>query len=62
MGTHALFQERVKFKNIGLILIDEQHRFGVSQRHALKLKGVLKNNFFSHQLMISATPIPERWL
>jgi ATP-dependent DNA helicase RecG len=55
VGTHALFQEAVKFKNLGLAIIDEQHRFGVRQRLALRQKGQPE----PHQLMMSATPIPR---
>ena len=55
IGTHALFQEQVKFKKLGLIIIDEQHRFGVQQRLALRQKG----HPAPHQLMMSATPIPR---
>ena len=55
VGTHALFQEAVKFKNLGLAIIDEQHRFGVHQRLALRQKGQHE----PHQLMMSATPIPR---
>jgi ATP-dependent DNA helicase RecG len=54
IGTHALFQEQVVFRNLGLAIIDEQHRFGVHQRLALRQKGVQP-----HQLMMSATPIPR---
>ena len=54
IGTHALFQEEVTFQNLGLIIVDEQHRFGVAQRLALKNKGQ-----DVHQLMMSATPIPR---
>jgi ATP-dependent DNA helicase RecG len=54
LGTHALFQERVAFPALGLAVVDEQHRFGVSQRLALRTKG--KD---LHQLMMSATPIPR---
>ncbi|MFA5172538.1 MAG: ATP-dependent DNA helicase RecG [Sulfuriferula sp.] len=53
-GTHALFQEQVQFNRLGLAVIDEQHRFGVAQRLALRQKGVQP-----HQLMMSATPIPR---
>lgn len=54
IGTHALFQEDVKFKNLGFVIIDEQHRFGVDQRQSLIMKG-------NHVdiLMLSATPIPR---
>ncbi len=54
IGTHALFEEAVDFSKLGLVMIDEQHRFGVAQRLALRQKG---NN--PHQLMMSATPIPR---
>lgn len=55
VGTHALFQDSVQFKNLGLAIIDEQHRFGVHQRLALRQKGQPE----PHQLMMSATPIPR---
>jgi ATP-dependent DNA helicase RecG len=58
IGTHALFQEAVKFENIGLVVIDEQHRFGVHQRMALRDKGK-KSGLFPHQLVMTATPIPR---
>jgi ATP-dependent DNA helicase RecG len=58
IGTHALFQESVNFKQLGLIIIDEQHRFGVHQRLALREKG-RKNNRRPHQLVMTATPIPR---
>ncbi len=58
IGTHALFQESVVFKKLGLIIIDEQHRFGVQQRLALKEKGTFENNH-PHQLIMTATPIPR---
>lgn len=54
IGTHALFQEDVQFNQLGLVIVDEQHRFGVAQRLALKNKGE-----DVHQLMMSATPIPR---
>jgi ATP-dependent DNA helicase RecG len=54
LGTHALFQDRVAFRALGLAVVDEQHRFGVSQRLALRTKGA-----DLHQLMMSATPIPR---
>jgi ATP-dependent DNA helicase RecG len=54
IGTHALFQDGVKFRSLGLAVVDEQHRFGVAQRLALRTKGRE-----SHQLMMSATPIPR---
>ena len=57
VGTHALFQDNVKFAKLGLVVIDEQHRFGVDQRLALRNKGV--NNTTPHQLVMTATPIPR---
>ncbi len=58
IGTHALFQESVNFKRLGLIIIDEQHRFGVNQRLALREKGQ-QGNMRPHQLVMTATPIPR---
>jgi ATP-dependent DNA helicase RecG len=58
VGTHALFQEQVEFDRLGLVIIDEQHRFGVHQRLALRMKGA-KTGLVPHQLMMSATPIPR---
>ncbi len=63
IGTHALFQEDVIFKQLGLVIIDEQHRFGVHQRLALLQKGK-KNlqkagDYYPHQLIMTATPIPR---
>ncbi len=58
IGTHALFQESVKFHQLGLIIIDEQHRFGVHQRLALREKGQTDNSR-PHQLVMTATPIPR---
>lgn len=58
IGTHALFQETVTFKQLGLVIIDEQHRFGVAQRLALFDKGV-KDCQVPHQLVMTATPIPR---
>ena len=55
IGTHALFQKQIKFKNLGLVVIDEQHKFGVKQRSDLALKG--GNN--CDVLLMSATPIPR---
>ena len=54
IGTHALIQSDIEFKNLGLIIIDEQHRFGVEQRLALKKKG-----HAPHMLVMTATPIPR---
>jgi len=60
IGTHALFQEDVEFSKLGLAIIDEQHRFGVRQRLALRLKGSKPGIAAQpHQLMMSATPIPR---
>jgi ATP-dependent DNA helicase RecG len=60
VGTHALFEAEVEFKNLGLAIIDEQQRFGVHQRLALRMKGARSNrNARPHQLMMSATPIPR---
>jgi ATP-dependent DNA helicase RecG len=58
VGTHALFQEPVEFHNLGLTIIDEQHRFGVHQRLALREKG-RRDNLTTHQLIMTATPIPR---
>lgn len=58
VGTHALFQETVVFKGLALAIIDEQHRFGVHQRMALREKG-LQAGFQPHQLIMTATPIPR---
>ena len=57
IGTHALFQDGVTFANLGLAIIDEQHRFGVGQRLALREKAAVVEE--AHQLMMSATPIPR---
>ncbi len=58
VGTHALFQESVTFNNLALVIIDEQHRFGVHQRLELREKGAAQG-FFPHQLIMTATPIPR---
>lgn len=58
VGTHALFQDDVLFQRLGLVVIDEQHRFGVHQRLALRDKG-RRDNVFPHQLVMTATPIPR---
>lgn len=58
IGTHALFQDSVNFKQPGLIIIDEQHRFGVHQRMALRNKGQ-QAGIWPHQLIMTATPIPR---
>lgn len=64
IGTHALIQEGVKFKGLGLAVIDEQHRFGVAQRAALRQKGIAggehgSDGMWPHVLVMSATPIPR---
>ncbi len=60
IGTHALFQDEVEFRTLGLAIVDEQHRFGVRQRLALRRKGATSNAARQpHQLMMSATPIPR---
>ncbi len=67
VGTHALFQESVNFANLGLVIVDEQHRFGVHQRLALRNKGVgleetadgASKAVYPHQLIMTATPIPR---
>jgi ATP-dependent DNA helicase RecG len=58
IGTHALFQEEVRFKDLALVIIDEQHRFGVHQRLALREKGP-GGGVHPHQLIMTATPIPR---
>lgn len=58
VGTHALFQDDVQYARLGLTIIDEQHRFGVHQRLALKQKG-LAHGIVPHQLIMTATPIPR---
>ena len=57
IGTHALFQDSIEFSKLGLVIIDEQHRFGVDQRLALRNKGA--DQFTPHQLVMTATPIPR---
>lgn len=58
IGTHALMQEGVEFARLGLTIVDEQHRFGVQQRMALRDKGA-NDAMFPHQLVLTATPIPR---
>lgn len=58
IGTHALFQDAVNFKKLGLVIIDEQHRFGVHQRLSLHEKGK-RQDLHPHQLIMTATPIPR---
>ncbi len=55
MGTHALIEESVQFSNLGLVIIDEQHRFGVAQRARLWEKNIQP----PHVLVMTATPIPR---
>ena len=65
IGTHALIQDDVVFNNVGLVITDEQHRFGVNQRQLLREKGAMTNVLF-----MTATPIPrtlaisvlEKWM
>ena len=65
IGTHALIQDAVHFARLGLVIVDEQHRFGVGQRLTLRNKGLAESSAFDttatvpHQLMMSATPIPR---
>ncbi|MFM7786307.1 MAG: ATP-dependent DNA helicase RecG, partial [Gammaproteobacteria bacterium] len=58
VGTHALFQESLRFARLGLVVIDEQHRFGVHQRLMLRSKGI-EGELAPHQLVMTATPIPR---
>ncbi|WP_395339488.1 ATP-dependent DNA helicase RecG [Ningiella sp. W23] len=58
LGTHAIFQEAVQYKNLALVIVDEQHRFGVHQRLALRKKGEAQGKY-PHQLIMTATPIPR---
>jgi ATP-dependent DNA helicase RecG len=58
VGTHALFQESMEFARLGLVIVDEQHRFGVHQRLALREKGA-RAGTLPHQLIMTATPIPR---
>ncbi len=63
IGTHALFQQQVEFHKLGLMIVDEQHRFGVEQRLALRSKGNATDSHSAdqvpHQIIMSATPIPR---
>lgn len=59
IGTHALLHRKSIFKNVGLVIIDEQHRFGVVQRGELLTKATQKQGFYPHLLTITATPIPR---
>ena len=58
VGTHALFQREIGFSRLGLVIVDEQHRFGVHQRLMLREKGAV-NGRWPHQLIMTATPIPR---
>lgn len=58
LGTHALFQEEVEFSALALVVIDEQHRFGVQQRALFREKG-MKAEYYPHQMIMTATPIPR---
>jgi ATP-dependent DNA helicase RecG len=58
VGTHALFQESMEFRDLGLVIVDEQHRFGVHQRLSLRDKGA-RGGKLPHQLIMTATPIPR---
>lgn len=58
VGTHALFQDEVTYRRLALVIIDEQHRFGVQQRLALRRKGI-EGRLSPHQLIMTATPIPR---
>ena len=57
IGTHAVFQDKVKMKNLGLVVVDEQQRFGVKQRFDLVKKS--SDQIMPHQLFMTATPIPR---
>lgn len=58
VGTHALFQKGIEYRNLALVIVDEQHRFGVDQRLRLMQKGA-GNKHLPHQLVMTATPIPR---
>ena len=58
-GTHALFSRDVEYLSLGLVITDEQHRFGVNQRTGLRNKGIRNGDVYPHLLVMSATPIPR---
>jgi len=58
VGTHAIFQEAVNYQKLAMVIVDEQHRFGVHQRLALRKKGEIQGKY-PHQLIMTATPIPR---
>ncbi len=58
VGTHAIFQDAVTYQNLAMVIVDEQHRFGVHQRLALRKKGEVQGKY-PHQLIMTATPIPR---
>ena len=58
IGTHALIHGQTKFKKLGLIIVDEQHKFGINQRNTLNQKHQA-GNYYPHEVYLSATPIPR---
>lgn len=61
IGTHALFQDDVVFQRLALVIVDEQHRFGVHQRLALREKGGVGGTLAPHQLIMTRRPYREPW-
>ncbi|KIE63931.1 ATP-dependent DNA helicase RecG [Candidatus Riesia pediculischaeffi] len=59
VGTHSIFQKKIDFCSLSLVIIDEQHRFGVDQRSKLLRKGRTQDGIYAHQLIMTATPIPR---
>ncbi|MBP0685799.1 ATP-dependent DNA helicase RecG, partial [Mycobacterium tuberculosis] len=57
VGTHALLEEKVEFFDLGMVVVDEQHRFGVEQRDVLRGRG--RDHLMPHFLVMTATPIPR---